>query len=226
VVAAVRHFVDDVLVIDDGSGPEGREAVAALGRAGLAEVFHRPENGGKGAAVKTGFVRARELGYTHVLQVDADGQHDVSQIPVFLAAARETQDAAIIGYPIYSETAPRGRLFARKITNFWVSVETFSRRIKDAMIGFRVYPLAAVRGAARCGDRMDFDIEVVVRLVWDDVQIVNLPVKVRYLTAEEGGVSHFRMFRDNVRITWLHTRLTTIGILRQLARPFRRKTKR
>lgn len=226
VVTAARRYIDDILVIDDGSDPEGREAVAALKRACLANVYHRSLNGGKGAAVKTGFILAHNLGYTHVLQIDADGQHDLSQIPVFLAAARETQDAVVIGYPQYSETAPWGRVFARKITNFWVSVETFSYRIKDAMIGFRVYPLDAVRNAARCGDRMDFDIEVVVRLVWENIRIINLPIGVRYLTAEEGGVSHFRMFRDNVRISWLHARLTTFGILRLFAWPFRWNAKR
>jgi len=72
---------------------------------------------------------------------------------------------------------------------------------------------------------MDFDIEVLVRLAWERVPIVNLPVAVRYLSAAEGGVSHFRMLRDNLRISWLHTRLTTLAILRALTFPFRRRRK-
>jgi len=228
VVAAVREHLADVVVIDDGSGPANAAAVAALGDAGLAHVRRRAHNGGKGAAVKTGFLFARELGYTHAMQVDADGQHDVAQIPAFLDVARAHPDTLVLGYPEYDDAAPRGRRFARKITQFWVNIETWlgsSQRygvIRDPMIGFRVYPLAAVRVAERCADRMDFDIEIAVRLVWAEVPIVNMPIAVRYLSADEGGVSHFRMFRDNVRISWLHTRLTTVSIFRGLGRGLRR----
>lgn len=216
VVDAARSFVDDVVVVDDGSGPAGREAVGAL--AARAHVRRRERNGGKGAAVKTGIAFARELGFTHALQVDADGQHDVARIPAFLEAAERRPDAAIFAFPEYGADAPRGRRFARRITQFWVNLETGGRRITDPMVGFRVYPLASMDVAARCGDRMDFDIEVAVRLVWSGVEIVNLPVGVRYLSAEDGGVSHFRLVRDNLRISWLHTRLTTIAILRALRR--------
>ncbi len=222
VVRAARAHVADVVVVDDGSGPAGREAVARLGRDGLAHIRHRDENGGKGAAVKTGFHFARALGFTHAIQIDADGQHDIARVPAFLDAARAAPDTLVLGYPEYDADAPRGRRFARKITKFWVDVETWSKRIQDPMIGFRVYPLAAVDVADRCGDRMDFDIEVAVRLAWARVPIVNLPIAVRYLTAAEGGVSHFRMFRDNVRISWLHTRLTTIAVFRGLANLVRR----
>lgn len=222
VVERVRAYIPDVVVIDDHSGPEGREAVAALGAAGLAHVQRRDVNGGKGAAVKTGFVFARALGFTHALQLDADGQHDLDRIPAFLEAARAAPDALILGYPEYDADAPRGRRIARKITTFWVHVETWSKAIRDPMIGFRVYPLAAVDVAQKCADRMDFDIEVAVRLAWQRVPIVNLPVAVRYLSADEGGVSHFRMFRDNVRISWLHTRLTTLAVFRAIAGGFKR----
>lgn len=221
VVDAVRVHLPDVVVIDDGSGPAGAAAVQAVGD--RAHVRRRDHNGGKGAAVKTGFLFAQELGFTHALQVDADGQHDVERIPPFLAAARDKPDALVLGYPEYDDDAPRGRRFARKITKFWVDVETWlgaagKERITDPMIGFRVYPLASVAVAQTCGDRMDFDIEVAVRLVWQDLPVVNLPIAVRYLRADEGGVSHFRMVRDNVRISWLHTRLTTRAIFRALGR--------
>ncbi len=220
VVEAARLHVPDVLVVDDGSGAAGEAAVHALETDGLARVRRRAVNGGKGAAVKEGLRFAAELGFTHAVQVDADGQHDASLIPTFVAAAVEEPTALVLGYPVYDGTVPRGRLWARKITSFWVFIETGGRAIRDAMVGFRVYPVARALAARARADRMDFDIEIAVRMAWDGRPIVNLPTPVRYLSAEEGGVSHFQLFRDNVRITWLHTRLTTVAVVRRLLRLF------
>jgi glycosyltransferase involved in cell wall biosynthesis len=213
VVERVRAYVPDVVVVDDGSGAAGRAAVEALGRDGLAQVTHRAQNGGKGAAVKTGFAFARELGYTHALQVDADGQHMLEDIPRFLETARAQPEALVLGAPRYDHTAPKGRLIGRQITLFWTRVEVGRGVITDPMCGFRVYPLAAALAAPKTGDRMDFDIEIAVRMSWMGVPIVNLPTAVRYLAREEGGVSHFHMLRDNLRIAWMHTRLAMTAIL-------------
>jgi glycosyltransferase involved in cell wall biosynthesis len=213
VVERVRAYVPDVVVVDDGSGPAGRAAVEALGRDGLAQVTRRPQNGGKGAAVKTGFAFAHALGYTHALQVDADGQHMLEDIPRFLATARAQPEALVLGAPQYDHTAPKGRLIGRQITLFWTRVEVGRGVITDPMCGFRVYPLPAALAAPRTGDRMDFDIEIAVRMAWMGVPIVNLPTAVRYLAREEGGVSHFHMLRDNLRIAWMHTRLAMTAIL-------------
>lgn len=227
VVLRVREYVPDVVVIDDGSAEPGRRAVEALGREGLAQVAHREQNGGKGAAVKTGFRVAHELGYTHALQVDADGQHDLADIPEFLASARARPEALILGAPIYDASAPRGRLVARRITLFWTAFEAGRGVIADPMCGFRVYPLAPAVALGRTGDRMEFDIEVAVKLVWAGVPVLNLPTRVRYLRASEGGVSHFRVLEDNLRIAWMHTRLSFqrvmvrpwIALFRRLRRP-------
>ena len=201
----------EVIVVDDGSAIEGREAVAKLGEEGIAQVHHRAENGGKGAAVHTGFELAREAGYSHVLQVDADGQHALEDIPQFLEVARAQPKSLILGAPRYDESAPMVRKMARQLTRFWTHVETLGPRIEDPMCGFRVYPVAAAcRAARRCGRRMDFDIEVAVRMVWDGTSVVNLPTRVHY---PEGGVSHFQMVRDNVRISWMHSRLAMRAIV-------------
>ena len=214
VVERVRAHDLKVVVVDDGSHREGREACAAIAEAGLADVIHRPTNGGKGAACKDGFRRARELGYTHAFQIDADGQHDLEQIPAFVEAAREHPDALILGYPEYDATAPRSRRIARSLMDFWVAVEVGGRdKIRDAMIGFRVYPLAKVCDA-HFGSGMEFDIQVAVALVQRGTPTVNLPVAVRYLSASEGGVSHFRPLRDNLRFAWMHSRLCTLGCVR------------
>jgi glycosyltransferase involved in cell wall biosynthesis len=215
VVERVRRFVPEIVVVDDCSDAPGRAAVAELGERGLAHVTHRTHNGGKGAAVKTGFERARALGFSHALQVDADGQHNLEDIPALLEAARRAPAGLILGAPVYDETAPRGRLIGRKITLFWTQIETHGRVIHDPMCGFRVYPLAALDelALARTGDRMDFDIEIAVRLVWAGLAVINVPTAVRYLRADEGGVSHFNLLWDNLRIGWLHMRLSMYAVL-------------
>lgn len=207
VVERLRERLEHVVVVDDGSDEEGARAVTALGEAGRAHVVRRPQNGGKGAAVKTGFERARELGFTHALQVDADGQHDLADLPAFLAAAEANPRALILGEPRFDASAPRARLWARKITLFWTHLETLGRVIGDPMCGFRVYPLDEVARVVCVGDRMDFDIEIAVRMVWARTPVINLPTRVRYVPAAEGGVSHFRLVRDNVAISLMHTRL-------------------
>ncbi|MBX3464588.1 MAG: glycosyltransferase [Planctomycetes bacterium] len=209
VVENVRRHLPEVIVVDDGSGTEGRAACAALAEAGLALVHRRERNGGKGAAVKSGFEVAHARGATHVFQVDADGQHDLACLPAFLAAARAHPAALVLGYPVYDDSAPRTRRTARRFTQFWVDVEAGQGRIRDAMVGCRVYPLAAARACRARGNRMDFDVEIAVRLARAGVEVVNLPVHVRYPTAAEGGVSHFQPVRDIVRLSWLHSRICT-----------------
>ncbi len=227
VVEQVRAHGLDVIVVDDGSGPEGRDACAALARDGLATLVRRDHNGGKGAACKDGFAKARALGFTHAFQIDADGQHDIARIPAFLEASAQRPEALVLGYPEYDASAPRSRRFARGLTSFWVALEVGKRdAVKDAMIGFRVYPLDATAKLPRFGDGMEFDIEVVVQLVRRGTPTVNLPVAVRYLTRDEGGVSHFQPLRDNLRFAWMHSRLCTIGCMQWTLRrlwPFGRR---
>lgn len=216
VVQATARVLD-VVVVDDGSGCAGRAAVAELGAQGLAHVVHRPVNGGKGAAVRTGFETAKALGYTHALQVDADGQHHLEDIERFLASSRNHPESLILGAPVFDESAPWGRKIARTITIAFTHLETGGRVIRDPMCGFRVYPLElACKVAQRCGLRMDFDIEVAVRMVWAGVSVVNLDTRVHY---PENGVSHFQLVRDNLRISWMHSRLCTVGCLRLMGRP-------
>lgn len=216
VVERVRAHLPDVVVVDDGSGPEGSEAVAALGRDRLATVQRRPSNGGKGAAVKDGFRIALGMGFTHALQIDADGQHDDAQIPELLAIARARPEALVLGQALFDASAPSLRKRARLISRFWTDVETGGRVIADPLCGFRVYPLEAVSRLDRTGDWMDFDIDVAVRLVWNGCPVINVPTRVRYPALADGGVSHFRMVRDNLRISWCHTRLCAGALGRAL----------
>ena len=222
VVDDVRRYLADVLVVDDGSGDEGRRAVEELGRRGVARVIRRETNGGKGAAVKAGLRAARALGFSHALQIDADGQHEPADIPTFLARAAVQPEAAVFGHPVFDASTPRGRRAAHGFTNFWTRLETAGGAIEDPQCGFRVYPVARALDVGPSGDRMDFDIEIAVRLAWAGTAIVNVPTRVRYLPRAEGGVSHFRPFRDNLAITSMHTRLVFASLGYRLRRARRR----
>lgn len=214
VVLRVREHLADVVVVDDGGGPEARAVCEALAAEGLARVHRRARNGGKGAAVKDGFRVARGQGFTHALQVDADGQHCLEDIPRLLDAARARPEALVLGQPVFDASAPKARRYGREITRFWTGVEAGGPVIGDPMCGFRVYPLDAAIASGTRGDAMDFDPEIAVRMVWMGVPVVNVCTRVRYISLAEGGVSHFRMVRDNALISWMHTRLMLTRIAR------------
>lgn len=215
VVRVALGHVDRVVLVDDGSGPAARAVLDDLQLEPRVTVVRRERNGGKGAAMKIGLRVAVILGCTHAMQVDADGQHDLDRIPAFLEAARQNPDALILGYPLFDDTAPSARVLGRRIAQWWVNFELGAPVITDPMIGFRVYPLLRTVAVRPLGDRMQADIELAVRMAWMGTLVVNLPVGVRYLTPEEGGVSHFRMLRDNAAISWMHTRLVTRSLIRR-----------
>lgn len=216
VVAALRAQNLPVIVVDDGNDGPAAAAIAALADdADHIRVLRRDVNGGKGAAVMDGLRQAAAAGFTHAVQVDADGQHDPRDLPALLAAARAHPHAVISGRPRYDRSAPWGRRIGRWITHFWVFVETLSLRITDSMCGFRVYPLApclALMAEEKLGRRMDFDTEIMVRLFWRGVAPVMVPVRVTY---PADNVSNFRMWADNLRISAMHTRLV-FGLVRRL----------
>jgi glycosyltransferase involved in cell wall biosynthesis len=203
------------ILVDDGSDEATKADLAAvLDAIPRTQMVVLPRNGGKGEAVIAGLRRAGEEGYSHALQVDADGQHDLAEVARFLEAASEEFEAVIAGAPVYDESAPRSRLVGRKITNFWIAVETLSRDLVDAMCGFRVYPIARTLraiGSFPISRRMGFDIEVLVRLHWDGAPVRFLPVRVIY---PEGGSSNFRMLRDNALISAVHVKLCALMVLR------------
>lgn len=212
-VERVRVHVPDVLVVDDGSGPETRAALDALAREGLARVHRLAQNSGKGAAVKAGFRLAAELGFTHALQIDADGQHEIADLPRFLEAMRARPEAMVLGRPVFEPDAPRVRTRGHAFCRFWTHLATGGPVIGDGLCGYRIYPLA-IATRTPCGDGMEFDVEIAVRMSWAGCPAVNVPTAVRYFSAEEGGVSHFRLFRDNVRIVSVHVWLCVLGLLR------------
>ncbi len=206
-VARLRQDGHTCILVDDGSEAGQAARLNALADPPAVTVLRLPHNRGKGAAVMTGLRHAAGHGHSHALQIDADGQHDPAEIAGFLQAARAEPRAVICGVPRYDASAPWGRRVGRWLTHVWVWVHTLSFQVRDSMCGFRVYPLEPTRellDEQPLGERMDFDTEILVHLVWRGVPLVNRPTPVRY---PQDGVSHFRMGRDNLRITAMHVRL-------------------
>jgi glycosyltransferase involved in cell wall biosynthesis len=225
-VAEARQVWPAVWVVDDGSTDGSAEPVRAMAaRDGGVRLLALSENRGKGAAIRAGLLAAQAAGFGHVLTMDADGQHPAWEIPRFMAASGEAPGAMVLCRPVFDASAPMVRVQGRRISNFWVQVETLWAGIGDSLSGFRVYPIApllAVMEQTRWMRRFDFDAEAAVRLAWLGVRPINLAAPVRYLGAAEGGVSHFRYGRDNVLLIGMHLRLLG-GMLRRLGPMLRRR---
>ncbi len=210
VPAVVRSLLDSglpCLLVDDGSSSACAKVLAQLATLNNVSLVTLPTNQGKGGAVMIGFREAARLGFTHALQVDADGQHDLRAVSTFLDASRTHPEALICGYPEYDHSVPKGRLYARYLTHVWVWINSLSLQIRDSMCGFRIYPLTAtlaLMDSANIGKRMDFDSDIIVRLSWRNQPMRWLPTRVHY---PADGLSHFRMVHDNALISSMHTRL-------------------
>jgi hypothetical protein len=149
--------------------------------------------------------------------MDADGQHPADLIPAFMQASMQRPEVMVLGRPVFDASAPLLRVRGRKVSNAWTNLETLGAGVADSLYGFRVYPVAElvrVMQGQTWMRRFDFDTEAVVRLAWRGVKPVNVDAPVKYLKAEEGGVSHFRYGRDNLLLTWMHTRLMVGFVLR------------
>lgn len=217
-VKAARAQWNPVWVVVDGSTDGTGERLQQMAEqdAGL-QVWLLPHNQGKGAAVLHGLRAAQQAGYTHALTMDSDGQHPADLIPAFMQASRARPDTMVLGRPVFDASAPLLRVRGRRVSNGWTQLETLFAGVGDSLYGFRVYPVAdliAVMARQPWMRRFDFDTEAVVRLAWRGVKPVNIDAPVKYLTAEEGGVSHFRYVRDNLLLSWMHARLMLEFVVR------------
>jgi glycosyltransferase involved in cell wall biosynthesis len=223
VVAAVRESGLLCLLVDDGSGPACARELERLAReVPGAKLIRLAPNRGKGVAVIAGFRAAAAEGHTHALQIDADGQHALTDIPRFIEEARGHPTALICGRPLFDASMPRLRRYGRWLTHALVWLETLSFEIPDSLCGFRVYPLDPVirlAAAEHIGARMDFDVEVLVRLHWRGVPLRWIPTRVTY---PFDGISHFRLVRDNAHMVLLQLRLLA-GMFLRLPRLIGRK---
>ncbi len=224
VIDELRPFNLPCYLINDGSTALCTEELKHLANKEKEWIVlhERVENGGKGAAVITGLQLAFSQGFSHAIQIDADGQHRMGDVGLFLSASAADPDKLILGAPRFDGSAQKKRLYGRQFTNLWIWINTLSFDIKDGMCGFRCYPLAAVNKlmqSTTLGQRMDFDIDIIVRLHWQGVKIVNIDTGVRYPL---DGISHFRMLQDNLLISKKHAQLF-LGMLWRLPTLLRRR---
>lgn len=216
VIKNLVPFNYPIIVVDDGNNEENKAFINAVtDKYSLVTLVTRPKNGGKGQAMKDGVRKASEMGLTHILQIDSDGQHDAGRVGYFLEQAEKHPEAIICGYPEYDESAPKARVNGRKIANGWVHIVTLSNEIVDALIGFRVYPvdsyIKVLNSPVYIDSRMGYDVDILVKMYWIGTPVISEPVKVSYPT---DGISNFRNIRDNLRISGTYARLCLGMIIR------------
>jgi glycosyltransferase involved in cell wall biosynthesis len=207
-----------IFVVDDGSEEDSYAAIGTMLKDLPAfRLLRLSSNSGKGAAVTYGVRAAQESGFTHAIQLDADGQHRVADTRQLMAESEMYPDQLISGLAVFGADVPMSRLYGRKFTLWWTRLETLSGAIKDAMCGFRIYPIAPfldICDSQRLGQRMEFDVEILVRSIWAGQRVRYVSTKVEY---PEHGLSHFSLIRDNLQISLMHTRLMC-GMLIRLPR--------
>lgn len=216
VIKNLISFNYPIIVVDDGNNEANKAYINdAAKKYSLVTLVTRPKNGGKGQAMKDGVRKAKEMGLTHILQIDSDGQHDAGRVGYFLEQAEKHPEAIICGYPEYDESAPKARVNGRKIANAWIHIVTLSNEIVDALIGFRVYPvdsyIKVLDSPVYIDSRMGYDTDILVKMYWIGTPVISEPVKVSYPT---DGISNFRNVRDNLRIAGTYARLCLGMIIR------------
>ncbi|MBP2700095.1 glycosyltransferase family 2 protein [Photobacterium lucens] len=222
VIDALTSYGFPIIIVDDGSELATRKILSEQAKRPNITVVTLPKNQGKGGAVIAGVKQADALGFSHALQIDADGQHDLAALPKLLEASQAHPEALISGQPIYDDSVPKSRLYGRYATHIWVWIETLSFNIKDSMCGFRSYPIRPIINVInhnKLGLRMDFDTEIMVRFYWDSGDVRFIDTKVIY---PENGISHFDALWDNVKISWMHTKLF-FGMLPRIPKLIQRK---
>lgn len=207
-VQHLSQFQYPIILVNDGSDAACTAILHQLAQHNaVVDLVEHPENLGKGQAVITGLQHAAQRGMSHVLQIDADGQHCWEDVAKFIALSQQHPQAMVIGQPVFDASVPKKRLYGRYVTHFWVWLNSLSFEIKDSMCGFRIYPLAQtipILNTARFQPRMGFDSEILVRLKWQNIQFINVPTQVIY---PEHGISHFNVWRDNLGLSKAHARL-------------------
>ncbi|TDM53878.1 glycosyltransferase family 2 protein [Aliivibrio fischeri] len=223
VVESLMSYGYPMIIVDDGSENETKRILEEVTQNNESiTLITLAENQGKGGAVIAGIEKAYQQSYSHAIQIDADGQHDLEALPKLIAESQEHPTALISGQPIYDESVPKSRLYGRYATHIWVWIETLSFAIKDSMCGFRSYPIGPtinVLERAVLGQRMDFDTEIMVRMYWNETDIRFINTRVIY---PEDGISHFDALWDNVKISWMHTKLF-FGMLPRIPSLLKRK---
>ena len=223
VVVSLKEYGCPVIVVDDGNDEENRRFIEKTSATHTEVILvTRKKNGGKGRAMNDGVRKAYEMGFTHVFQIDADGQHESRRCGEFIQLSKDNPSALICGYPLYDDTVPYKRKKGREFSNGWARVVTLNGNIKDVLCGFRIYLvkpfIKLLKHFAWLNGRMGYDVDILVHLLWKNVPLVNEGVHVSYPV---DGVSNFRMVRDNIHISLTFARLCIGMILRSPVLIFR-----
>ena len=225
VLDSLDRYGLDCIVVDDGSGIETRIVLdAAEKEYHWLEVYHRDANGGRGAALATGYRLAAQRGFSHAIQLDADGQHDARDVPRFVEAIEANPGALVLGAPIFDASAPKSRLYGRQLSRIMVWLTTLSLKVSDPLCGFRgipIEPTLRLLDRTRLGRHMEFDPQLVIQLCWCELPVLNLPTQVVY---DREGLSHFDFVRDNLRLIGVYTRALG-GMLLRLPRLLTRRAR-
>ncbi len=212
-----------IIIVDDGSDKKTKTILHTIAQQySFVHLYTLPVNQGKGAAVMHGLSQADKLNFTHAIQIDADGQHNIKDVPQFIEQSTQHPEAVICAQPLYDASIPVGRKYGRKITHFFVAIETLTTHPLDTMCGFRCYPIKTtltIIDAHPPGKRMNFDIEILVKMCWANIPAIRIPSKVIY---PENGLSNFHYIKDNFSLIIMHSKLL-LGMLIRL--PQRRKKK-
>lgn len=205
----VRCYAEDIMVVNDGSTDETHTLLSSVDDVIVVE-YADGLNRGKGYALKTGLRKATEMGFRYAITLDSDGQHYADDIPAFVSAVKKRPDSLIIGARnLQADGMPGKNTFANKFSNFWFKVETW-QTLSDTQSGYRLYPLNKLAGMRFFTPRYEFEVEIIVRAAWRDIEVFNIPIKVLY---PEDRISHFRPLHDFTRISILNTVLVLIALL-------------
>lgn len=191
----------NVIVVNDGC-TDGSELILSKYE-DLVYLIKNDTNRGKGYSLNRGLKKAIELGFENAITIDSDGQHFPNDILVIIHAAIDNPDSVIMGSRNMSqEGVPSKSSFGNKFSNFWFKLET-TQSLPDTQTGFRLYPLKPLKGMKFFTTKFEYEIEIIVRLAWKNIQFV--PVSIQVLYDKEERVSHFRPGKDFLRISILNT---------------------
>lgn len=197
-----------VMVVDDGSSDDG---IASLAGLDLVLLTHG-KNRGKGVAIRTAAVQALKMGMTHMVTLDADGQHDVADFPRFVSAIQGDPKAIFVGKRRFNMASdPKSSIHGRSFSNFWFRLQT-GKRVGDAQSGYRAYPLYIFEALMFREPRYSFEVEVLVKSAWAGVRVGDVDISVYYPPGKE-RISHFDLFLDNLRLTHLNAKLTARSLI-------------
>jgi len=211
VIKSVLKYTKSLIVVNDGSTDGTMSVLKTMLIESEFELIFYAHNRGKGYALKQGFRRAVQLGFTHSITFDADGQHIADDIPIMIQKATEHRDALIVGSRNFNNpNMPRGNILANKLSIFWFMVQT-GKKLPDTQTGFRVYPLQRIGRMRLFTNRYETELELLVRSAWCNITLVPQAINVYYPPQNE-RLSHFRGFKDFFRISVLNTFLCFFAV--------------